>query len=116
MVAVAHDDYVFSFGVRGRTETRAKKSEQKNVARAANPNKCNVHFLTPRPKRDRRDIRAAIDRRRVRPAKRDAGNTPEPVPPTRGSRRIDEELDRAATVPASGNLGNASVENNRRLF
>src|SRR5271156_6681145 len=57
MVAVVHDDYVLSLGVRGRTQTRPKKSEQKNVARAANPNKRNVHFVTPRPKRDRRNIR-----------------------------------------------------------
>jgi hypothetical protein len=93
MVAVVHDDYIFSFGVRGRTETRPKKSDQKNAARAANPDKPNDHFVTPKPKQDRRNIQAASDRRQVRPAQLDPGNTSGSVPPTRGSPWIFEQLD-----------------------
>jgi hypothetical protein len=93
MIAVVHHDYVFSFGVRGRTETRPKKSEHKNAALAENPDKPNDHFVTPRPNRTRRNIRAASDRHWTCPVRLDPGNTPGPVPPTHGSQWILEELD-----------------------
>src|SRR5580704_9414476 len=104
MISVVHDDYVFSFGVCCRTETRPKKPDQKNVAREANPHMPNDHFVTPRPTRDRRNIRAPSDRQNAYPAKLDTGNASGSAPPTPGSRRILEELDLAATVPAFGNL------------
>src|SRR5271168_2689158 len=84
MVAVVHDDYVFSLGVRGRTETSPKNSEQKDMAHVTNPNKHNDHFVTPRPTRDRRNIRAASHRQRACPAKLDPGDTFGLVAPTRG--------------------------------